>query len=321
MISRLCLATFLFFLKIAAAEAQKLNRFNPEKDYEIEQIRQQNFTEANEIVQAAAADFEGLDRSHRLALQVNGIFYWRIEGTGNIQDRSRVDSLNRRVRLAFLERVELRFDPNYWDGATQTQYAGRINFVTNDPPDKELNDLEKRIIALQKKKSRPRVPATPAVRGGVLAGLRTERESFFGGVAVEVPLSLKVSLQTELSYGSIEGAPLSATLPDRNYRLQTLESSVFLKRYFNHQYPRFFGTAGVWVEQGWGALETFSPTQTLLRENKTALGVQFGIGIQFSQGLFMDVKLPVVFNKRERLLDYQNRRGASVTLGVLFGKP
>jgi Outer membrane protein beta-barrel domain len=316
---------------------EPINKFNQEKNYPSSLVVERGYLESVHFLRDVVREFDSpKDRS--IAILLNGQYLTRVQGNGKFNAVIDEQFFVKKVPLAAIEQVEARYNPNYLDPEGSVNYIGTINFVASILPDfKKAQEppIEPWISAalLEIATPKPKTPrskrlASSKPSAGIVFGSQLRARSIFAGVPVEVPINSRLSLQSDFLINS-KDQNRGITQPDNStvyssYLINALEVDVLAKYYLSAYYARTFIFGGPYVELArnrW-LVEKGGPSPTVgfSRQQKTAFGVNFGIGMSFYSGFYVTCSGSVIATPKSNLLYLQDFRGVTVAAGWMFGK-
>lgn len=274
-----------------------------------------------------------------IAILINGKYEARVHGNGDFDETNELQRLNDKIVLGATERVEARFDLNYNDPWASMPYTGTINFVipalTNpnlDPnapvqdPEPWENPMTKRLLAAQEPDVwLKRKKASTAPRYGIFAGTQLRAQSIYLGIPVEVPITRKFSLLGSVmwnrKYGELAETDSTGFQKVSSNLERAFEVNLAAKYYLGNYYPRFYVFAGPYLERDRLKKSYFEdPEPGKFGDAHTAIGLNGGLGILVYAGLNISVAWSAILTRDDKLLPYQELRGASISVGWMFGK-
>ncbi|MEI6408066.1 MAG: hypothetical protein WCR52_01670 [Bacteroidota bacterium] len=340
-------ALFLYLLLpgiLLAQEYHPINMFFPEKNYAQDQLNRAKYADAVEMLRAVVRDFE-LDHAHIVAILLNGKYESRMRCDGQFDVDITPKRLNDKIVLAAIDRLEARFNTDYVDPWKSKGYVGTINLVIPamdnpdmDPnkalaplPDPEpWNDPIVQRLAVAAGEKPPKIPhqASTAIRAGIFVGVLTRRLSVTVGLPLDIPITKHLSIcgvaawnwkKDKLSTILVQ-QPVPYELSDI-YTLLTFEPSVTAKYYLNSDYPHYYITGGPYIERGrakW--VYNTRPELGTVRETHTTFGFNIGAGVMFYSNMNVSLGWSFILSNKTNLPPYQDYRGATITVGWMFGK-
>ena len=316
---------------------QPINKFNQEKNYPSTLVVERGYLESVHFLSDVVRDFDS-EKERSIAILLNGQYLTRVQGNGKFNSVADEQYFVKKVPLAAIEQVEARYNPYYLDPEGTVTYIGTINFVASILPDfKKAQEppIEPWIsaalleIATPKPKNRKsRSLAIPVPRAGIVVGSQLRARSTFVGVPVEVPINSRWSIQGDFLFNTkdqdrgIRQADSSEVYS--SYRMYALEVGVSAKYYLSAYYARTYIFGGPYVEvaRNWWEVTRSSsaPVVGLSSDQRTAYGVNFGVGMSFYSGLYVSCSGSIIASPKSDLLYLQDFRGVTVAAGWMFGK-
>ena len=316
---------------------EPINKFNQEKNYPSTLVVERGYLESVHFLRDVVREFDS-EKHLNIAILLNGQYLTRMQGNGKFNSVMDEQYFVKKVPLAAIEQVEARYNPNYLDPEGSVNYIGTINFVASILPDfKKAQEppIEPWIsaalleIATPKPKNpRSRSLASSGPSAGIVFGSQLRARSIFAGVPVEVPINSRFSLQSDFILNSKDQnrgiTQADNSIVYSSYLINALEVDVLAKYYLSAYYARIFIFGGPYVEiarNRWQVKRTgSSPFVGFSTEQKAAFGVNFGIGMAFSKGLYITCSGSVIATPKSNLLYLQDFRGVTVAVGWMFGK-
>jgi hypothetical protein len=316
---------------------QPINKFNPEKNYPGSLVVERGYLESVHFLRDVVREFD-TEKHLNIAILLNGQYLTRVLGNGKFNAVMDEQYFIKKVPLDAIELVEARYNPNYITPESSVPYIGTINFVASILPDfKKAQEppIEPWIsaalleIATPKPKNRKsRSLAIPMPKAGIVVGSQLRARSTFVGIPVEVPINSRWSIQGDFLINSkdqdrgIRQADSSEVYS--SYRMAALEVGVSAKYYLSANYARTYIFGGPYVEvaRNWWEVTRVgsAPVVGLSSDQRTAYGVNFGVGMSFYSGLYVACSGSIIASPKSDLLYLQDFRGVTVAAGWMFGK-